>query len=240
MCVRVCVLLCFLCWHRVDVPLLCPACAGGSLRLHTEPTGQNKAPVTVPPRFAILSTHLSFQSCTLNEGLLSLHDLKASLLIWCFSSPRINHTQGWGFGGKGHVKTCGVALCMNNSTGEICVIRWEGLKYSQSWCEFRISKKRSQSRPVFAVLVQWTLYREYFETSVRQREPQPSGVLSRNRYCFRATQDSWGVAWPQLWLHNSHAPEFPQQRFFFFFSNLHSYEWMWLTLWGLDSPLLCI
>lgn len=129
-------LLCFLCWHRVDVPLLYPACAGGSLRLHTEPTGQNKAPVTVPPRFAILCAHLSFQYCTLNEGLLSLHDLKASLLIRCFSSPRINHTQGWGFGGKGHVKTCGVALCMNNSSREICVIRREGLKYSQSWCEF--------------------------------------------------------------------------------------------------------
>lgn len=53
--------------------------------------------------------------------------------------------------------------------------------------------------PVFAVfwfngLSFWV----YFETSVKLRELKPSRVLSSNHYCVRATQDSRGVASPQL------------------------------------------
>lgn len=50
-----------------------------------------------------------------------------------------------------------------------------------------------------------TFYQVYFETIVELSGLKASRPLSSQHYSFWATQDSQGVALPQLWLHNSHA-----------------------------------
>lgn len=169
-------------------------------------SGQTKESVTVPARFAVLSTHLFFGVALRMRDYAYYHfTWKHPWWLNAFPSHGFNHCYGLG-SGKCHLKAYAVALCLHNITWK-CMYSLQKLLSVKVWTRYCFLKT-SHSWSVCEVLV-WlrsALCRVYFETIVEQCKLKPSRVLSSQHYCFRATQDSWGVALPQLWLHNSHTP----------------------------------